>query len=87
MGVTEGACGPVLVHCDETQTEEKKQKEFERQRNGEVPVAATVQNLGASLSINFDTPDGAGVNIRVSQDDTAVMLDVATLEAIKKMLV
>ena len=44
MGITEGACGPVLIHCDATQTEEKKQKERERQRNGEAPVAANVQN-------------------------------------------
>ena len=45
MGVTEGASGPVLTHCDHgTQIEEKKQKEHERRRNGEAPVAATVNN-------------------------------------------
>ena len=44
MGVNEGACGPVLIHCDGSQTEEKKQKERERQRNGESPTAANVAN-------------------------------------------
>jgi hypothetical protein len=39
---TEGACGPVLIHCDSTQTEEKKNEERERQRNGETPTESNV---------------------------------------------
>jgi hypothetical protein len=61
MGVTEGACGTVLIHCDGTQTEEKKQKERERQRNGETPAEA---NVGNRFLAGMDLP---GVLVRTSK--------------------
>jgi hypothetical protein len=61
MGVNEGACGPVLIHCDGSQTEEKKQKERERQRNGESPTAANVANRFVA---GMDLP---GVLVRTSK--------------------
>jgi hypothetical protein len=54
MGI-EGACGPVLIHCDATQTEEKKMEERERQRNGETPTEANVANKFLN---GLDLPDG-----------------------------
>jgi hypothetical protein len=38
----EGACGPIMIHCDATQTEEKKPQERERQCNGETPTETNV---------------------------------------------
>ncbi len=39
-----GACGPVLIHCDATQTDEKKNTERERQRRGEAPTESDVSD-------------------------------------------
>jgi hypothetical protein len=39
------------------------------------------------FSCNFDAADGTRVNVRVSPDDTAVMLDSAALEAMNKVSV
>ena len=51
---TEGACGPVLIHCDATQTEEKKNEERERQRNGETPIES---NVSAKFLDGMDSPE------------------------------
>jgi hypothetical protein len=61
MGVTEGACGPVVIHSDSSQTEEKKQKERERQRNGETPAEANVKSRFVK---GMDLP---GVLVRTSK--------------------
>jgi hypothetical protein len=50
----EGACGPVLIHCDATQTEEKKLEERERQRNGETPTEA---NVADRFKMGMDLPE------------------------------
>ena len=42
MNGFEGACGPVLIHCDATKTDEKTQEEREQQRNGETPTQSSV---------------------------------------------
>ncbi len=34
-GILEGACGPVLIHTDQSKTKEQEKKERERQRTGE----------------------------------------------------
>ena len=44
MGVTEGACGPVVIHSDSAQAEEKKRAERKRQRSGETPEDASVKS-------------------------------------------
>jgi hypothetical protein len=50
----EGACGPVIIHFDATQTEEKKLEERERQRQGETPKES---NVGAKLLEGMDLPE------------------------------
>jgi hypothetical protein len=50
----EGACGPVIIHCDATQTEEKKLEERERQRRGEPP---TESNVSAKFLHGMDLPE------------------------------
>jgi hypothetical protein len=50
----EGACGPVLIHCDATKTDEKTQEERERQRNGEAP---TESNVHARFLKGMDLPE------------------------------
>ena len=60
-GVTEGACGPVIIHSDSTQTEEKKQAERTRQRNGETPEDANVKSRFVE---GMDLP---GVLVRTSK--------------------
>jgi predicted esterase YcpF (UPF0227 family) len=46
-----------------------------------------VDRMCAPFSCNFDAADGTRVNVRVSPDDAAVMLDSAALEAMNKVLV
>jgi hypothetical protein len=50
----EGACGPVLIHCDATKTDEKTQEERERQRNGETPTQSSV---GAKFLKGMSIPE------------------------------
>jgi hypothetical protein len=50
----EGACAPVIIHCDATQTEEKKLEERERQRNGEAPSESKVN---AKFRKGMDIPE------------------------------
>jgi hypothetical protein len=50
----EGACGHVAIHCDATQTEEKKLEERERQRQGETPKES---NAGAEFLEEMDSPE------------------------------
>jgi hypothetical protein len=50
----EGACGPVIIHCDATQTEEKKLEERERQRRGE---PASESNVGSKYLKGMDLPE------------------------------
>ena len=61
LGVTEGACGPVIIHSDGSQTEEKKQAERLRQRTGETPAEATVKSRFVK---GMDLP---GVLVRTSK--------------------
>jgi hypothetical protein len=50
----DGACAPVLIHTDPTQTEERTQKERARQRRGEKP---TVAEIGAKYQKGIDLPE------------------------------
>jgi len=50
----EGACGPVIIHCDATQTEEKNMEERERQRRGEQP---TESNVSPKFLKGMDLPE------------------------------
>jgi hypothetical protein len=50
----EGACAPVVIHCDATQTEEKKMAERERQRKGEVP---TEKDVNPKFLKGMDLPE------------------------------
>jgi hypothetical protein len=61
LGVTEGACLPVLIHSDGSQTEAKKQAERKRQRDGEMPTEA---NVSSRFVRGIDSP---GVLARTSK--------------------
>jgi hypothetical protein len=52
---TEGACSPVIIHCEATQTEEKKLEERERQRKGEEPAES---NISEKFLQGMDLPEG-----------------------------
>jgi hypothetical protein len=51
----EGASGPVIIHCNATQTEEKKLEERERQRKGEEPAES---NISEKFLQGMDLPEG-----------------------------
>jgi hypothetical protein len=44
LRVTNGACGPVTIHSDGSQIEEKKQAERKQRRSGETPEEANVKS-------------------------------------------
>jgi hypothetical protein len=82
----EGACAPVVIHCDATQTEEKKMAERERQRRGEVP---TEKDVNPKFLEGMDSPEvliGTSKNGSMDQEIFFYCCRhfVASLKAIEK---